>query len=161
MNINREATNDPIESGQAPEEAEINDSMSQTTIIPPNPSTKRRRRFDKTKPLNSPEDEAIAQYLATPKSIREFKSFSELATHFNISRMTAYRRSKDSSILERVEWLLTHHKLAGDLVARLNWGPNRSRPSKGGSRRRHQSRNILQRTRAWPEDGGPFDLFSK
>jgi hypothetical protein len=45
--------------------------------------------YDPTKPLDPPEDEAIAQYLSTPKSIREFKSFSELARHFNISRMTA------------------------------------------------------------------------
>src|SRR5229473_189332 len=77
--------------------------------------------YDRTKPLDSPEDEAIAQYLSTPKSIREFKSFGELAKHFNISRMTAYRRSKDSSILQRVEWLLMSHKLAGDLIARLSW----------------------------------------
>ncbi len=159
MNIDREATNDPIESG-APEEAEINDSMSQTTINPPDPSTKRRRRFDKTKPLNSPEDEAIAQYLATPKSIREFKSFSELATHFNISRMTVYRRSKDSSILERVEWLLAHHKLAGDLIARLNWGrivAGQVRAAVAGDTKAA----IFCKERAWPEIESPFDLFRK
>jgi hypothetical protein len=159
MNIDREATNDPIESG-APEEAEINDSMSQTTINPPDPSTKRRRRFDKTKPLNSPEDEAIAQYLATPKSIREFKSFSELATHFNISRMTVYRRSKDSSILERVEWLLAHHKLAGDLIARLNWGrivAGQVRAAVAGDTKAA----IFCKERAWPETESPFDLFRK
>ena len=159
MNIDREATNDPIES-DAPEEVQINDSMSQTTTNPPDPSTKRRRRFDKTKPLNSPEDEAIAQYLATPKSIREFKSFSELATHFNISRMTAYRRSKDSSILERVEWLLTHHKLAGDLIARLNWGrivAGQVRAAVGGDTKAA----IFCKERAWPEIESPFDLFRK
>lgn len=93
-------------------------SESQTT---PNPEHPRKCRFNKKKPLASPADEAIANYLATPKSIRQFKSFSQLAEHFNISRMTVYRRSKDLKILQRVEWLLTDHKLAGDLVARRNW----------------------------------------
>jgi len=77
--------------------------------------------IDCTKPLNSPEDEAIAEYLTTPKSIRQFKSFIELAKHFNISRMTVYRRSKDSSVLQRAEWLLSQHKLAGLVAVRRNW----------------------------------------
>jgi hypothetical protein len=159
MSIDREATNDPIES-DVPEAEETNDLMSQTTITPPDPLTKQRRRFDKTKPLNSPEDEAIAQYLATPKSIREFKSFSELAAHFNISRMTVYRRSKDSSILERVEWLLTHHKLAGDLIARLNWGRIVAGQVKAAAAGDTKAA-IFCKERAWPDEGGPFDLFRK
>ena len=116
--------------------------------------------YDRTKPLDPPEDEAIAQYLSTPKSIREFKSFSELATHFNISRMTVYRRSKDSSILERVEWLLTHHKLAGDLIARLNWGrivAGQVRAAVAGDTKAA----IFCKERAWPEIESPFDLFRK
>lgn len=159
MNIDREATNDPIES-DAPEDAETNDSTAQTTINPPNPSKKRKRKFDKTKPLDSPEDEAIAQYLATPKSIREFKSFSELAAHFNISRMTVYRRSKDSSILERVEWLLTHHKLAGDLIARLNWGRIVAGQVKAAVAGNTKAA-IFCKERAWPEQEGFIDLFRK
>jgi DeoR/GlpR family transcriptional regulator of sugar metabolism len=87
----------------------------ETTPDPP------KRKFNRTKPLDAPEDEAIAQYLATPKSIRQFKSFSELAEHFNISRMTVYRRSKDLRVLKRVESLIRLYKLAGDLVARRNW----------------------------------------
>jgi hypothetical protein len=77
------------------------------------------REFDKTKPLNSSAEEAIAEHLATPKSIRQFKSSSELAEDLNISRVTAYRRNKDSSVSQLVEWLLTQHQLAGDIVARL------------------------------------------
>ena len=87
--------------------------------------------FDTSRPLALPEDEAIAQYLAMPKSLREFKSFTQLAEHFNISRMTAYRRRKDFRILHRADWLLRHCKLAGDLVARLHWGelwPAKSKP---------------------------------
>jgi hypothetical protein len=116
--------------------------------------------YDPTKPLDSPEDEAIAQYLSTPKSIREFKSFSELATHFNISRMTAYRRSKDPSILQRVEWLLTHHKHAGDLIARLSWArivAGQVKAAVAGNTKAAQ----FCKERAWPEDRGPFDLFRK
>jgi hypothetical protein len=159
MNIDRQATNDPLES-DSPEPVQIDESMSETNINPPDPSPKRKPKFDKTKPLDSPEDEAIAQYLSTPKSIREFKSFSELATHFNISRMTAYRRSKDPSILERVEWLLMHNKLAGDLIARLNWErivAGQIKAAVAGDTKAAQ----FCKERAWPEDGGPFDLFRK
>jgi hypothetical protein len=159
MTIDRDATNDTNES-DVPAEVATNDSLPQTTIDSPDPSPKRKRKFDKTKPLDSPEDEAIAQYLATPKSIREFKSFSELAMHFNISRMTVYRRSKDSSILERVEWLLTHHKLAGDLIARLNWDrivAGQVRAAVAGDTKAA----IFCKERAWPEIESPFDLFRK
>jgi hypothetical protein len=159
MNIDREATNDANES-DVPEEVETNDSVPQTTIDSPDPSPKRKRKFDKTEPLDSPADEAIALHLATPKSIREFKSFSELATHFNISRMTAYRRSKDSSILERVEWLLMHHQLAGDLIARLNWGrivAGQVKAAVAGDTKAAQ----FCKERAWPEVESPFDLFPK
>ena len=115
---------------------------------------------DPTKPLNSPEDEAIAQYLSTPKSIREFKSFSELARHFNISRMTAYRRSKDRSILLRVQWLLLSHQLAGDQIARLNWGrivAGQVKAAVAGDTKAA----IFCQERAWPEVVAPFDLYGK
>ena len=116
--------------------------------------------YDPTKPLDPPEDEAIAQYLSTPKSIREFKSFSELARHFNISRMTAYRRSKDPSILRRVQWLLLSHQLAGDQIARLNWGrivAGQVRAAVAGDTKAA----IFCKERAWPEIESPFDLFRK
>ena len=144
MNIDPEDKSDAAEAGPEP----------QTTSTPPDPPRKRKRKFNETKPLDSPEDEAIAQYLATPKSIREFKSFSELATHFNISRMTAYRRSKDSNILQRVEWLLRHHKLAGDLVARLHWGrivAGQVKAAIAGNTKAAQ----FCKERAWPEDKQP------
>jgi len=114
--------------------------------------------YDRTKPLDSPEDEAIAQYLSTPKSIREFKSFGELAKHFNISRMTAYRRSKDSSILQRVEWLLMSHKLAGDLIARRSWErivAGQVKAAVAGNTKAAQ----FCKERAWPEDGKSFSPF--
>src|SRR5580692_8346882 len=81
----------------------------------------RQRKFDPREPLDRPEDEAIAQYLSAPRSIREFKSLSDLGLRFKISRMTVYRRSKQLEVLERTQWLLRNYKLAGDLVAKLNW----------------------------------------
>jgi hypothetical protein len=122
----------------------------------------RRRKSDGRKPLDLPEDEAIAQYLAAPKSIRDFRSFSELAAHFEISRMTAYRRSKDPVVLQRAEWLLTHHKLAGDLIARLQWErivAGQVKAAVAGDTKAAQ----FCKEQAWPEDKdeGPLSFFNK
>ncbi len=76
------------------------------------------------------------------------------------SHVTVYRRSKDSRVLQRVEWLLTQHKLVGDLVARLNWGRIAAGQVKaaiaGDTRAAHFCRD-----RAWPEDKQPRDFFLK
>lgn len=48
-------------------------------------------RYDGHEPLEYPGHEAVAQYLAAPESLREFKSFSDLANHFHVSRMTIHR----------------------------------------------------------------------
>lgn len=111
--------------------------------------------IDSTKPLNSPEDEAIAQHLTAPKSIRQFKSFIELAKHFNISRMTVYRRSKDSSVLQRAEWLLSQHKLAGVLVVHRNWGRIVAAQVKAAVAGDTKAAQFCKEC-AWPEDEGPF-----
>ena len=128
----------------------------ETSPNPPDPPRKYKRKFNKKRPLDSPADEAIAEYLATPKSIRQFKSFTELATHFNISRMTVYRRSMESNILQRVEWLLTQHKLAGDLVARLNWGRIVAGQVKAAIRGDTKAAQFCKEA-AWPEQ--PLDFF--
>jgi hypothetical protein len=113
VNRQSETRGDAIEPGLN-EAAHENDGEPQATLNPPDPPRERSRKSAKKNPLDSPEDEAIAQFLASPKSLREFKSVRELAAHFNISRMTVYRRSKDPRILARAEWLLKHHKRAGD-----------------------------------------------
>jgi hypothetical protein len=82
---------------------------------------KRKRNYDGSKPLGWPELEAVAQFLATPKPIREFKTFVDLAKHFNVSRMTIYRWSRHVDVLTRAEYLLAQNQLKGDLVARLYW----------------------------------------
>ena len=141
------------------------ENKSDATEAVPEPETspnlpglpgKGKRKFNKNKPLDSPADEAIAEYLATPKSIRQFKSFSELATHFNISRMTVYRRSKDLNILKRVGWLLKEHKLAGDLIARLHWGRIVAGQVKAAIRGDTKAAQFCKEA-AWPEQ--PLDFL--
>jgi len=81
----------------------------------------RKRKFDPTKPLDAAEDEAVAQFLATPKSLREFKSTAELGARFGLSRMTIFRRTKEKHVLDRVEYLLRNYIRAGDLFALKAW----------------------------------------
>lgn len=159
MTIDPELTSDAVES-ESGESAQITDLAPQTDISPARPSRKRKRKFDKTKPLDSPEDEAIAQYLATPKSVRDFKSQTDLATHFNVSRMTIYRRSKELSVLQRAEWLLQHHMLAGDLIPRLHWErimAGQVRAAAAGDTRAAQ----FCKERAWPDDSAVIDMLAK
>lgn len=87
----------------------------------PNPKRKRKPKPNPKRPLDRPEDEAIAQYMSAPKSFRDFKSLTELALQFKISRMTVYRRSKDSDVLDRISWLSRNHRLAGNLLVQANW----------------------------------------
>jgi hypothetical protein len=65
--------------------------------------------------------EAVAQYLATSKSLREFKSDSDLAEHFGVSRMTIHRAKKDIDVIKRAYWLSMRNQLDGDLVARREY----------------------------------------
>lgn len=146
MNIDPEDKSDAIEAGSEP----------QTSPNRPDSPRKYKRKFNKTKPLDSPADEAIAEYLSTPKSIRQFRSFTELAEHFTISRMTVYRRSKDPRILQRVEWLLTQHKLSGDLVARLHWDRIVAGQVKAAIRGDTKAAQFCKEA-AWPEQ--PLDFF--
>ena len=70
--------------------------------------------------------------------------------------MTAYRRSKDSCILERVEWLLLQHRLAGDLIACLHWPrivAGQVKAAVAGDTKAAQ----FCKERAWPQQ--PFDFL--
>lgn len=159
MTINAELTGDAVES-ESVETAQITDLVPQTDISPAHPSRKRKRKFDKSTPLDSPEAEAIAQYLATPKSIRDFKSLTDLARNFNVSRMTVYRRTKELSVLQRAEWLLQHHMLAGDLIARLHWErivAGQVRAAAAGDTKAAQ----FCKERAWPEDSAVINMLAK
>ena len=159
MTIDAENTSDAVESESA-DTAQIKDVVPQTDISPTQPSRKRKRTFDRTKPLDSLDDEAIAQYLATPKSVRDFKSLTDLARHFNVARMTVYRRTKELNVLQRAEWLLQHHMLAGDLIASLHWErimAGQVRAAAAGDTKAAQ----FCKERAWPEDPAGFDVLAK
>lgn len=149
----KETRIDEIELGttQAVRENEV---APQAAPNPPDLLRKRKRKPDATRPLDTPEDEAIAQYLTTPKSIREFKSLTDLAKHFGICRMTVYRRTKDLIILERAEWLLTYHRLAGDLIPRLHWERIMAGQVKAAAAGDTKAAQFCKE-RAWPE----LDIF--
>jgi hypothetical protein len=141
---------DAIESGLTRGVRE-NEAEPSRTFSVPDLSRARKRQSGGREPLDPSEDEAIAQYLATPKSLREFKSFSELAKRFNLSRMTVYRRSKDPRILERAALLLQPYKRAGDNIARLNWPQivaSQVKAAVAGDTRAAQ----FCKEQAWPED---------
>lgn len=91
---------------------------NQTTSIE---SPSRETEYDGTEPLDDPADEAIAQFLAAPQEFRQFKSVSALAKHFNLSRMTVYRRKENVDVVERIKWLLEKSMLFGDLIACREW----------------------------------------
>jgi hypothetical protein len=154
-----ETTSDGVEPGLIGS-AQEDIAKPQTTLIPADLPQKRKRKSDKKKPLDPIEDEAIAQYLASPKSIREFKSFSELAARFKISRMTVYGRSKDPRILARAEWLLEHHKRAGDLIARLSWPRIMAGQVKAAAAGDTKAAQFCK-AQAWPEakDESPLGFF--
>jgi hypothetical protein len=82
---------------------------------------KRRKNYDGTTRLEYPELEAVAEFLVTPKSIREVKTFMALAKSFGVSRMTVHRWTRDEDVLKRAAYLVTQNQLKGDLVARLHW----------------------------------------
>jgi len=88
---------------------------------PDGPRQKRREKYDGREPLDYAGHEAVAQYLAAPKSDREFKSFTALANHFEVTRMTAYRWTRDIEVMQRAYWLSMSNQMAGDLVARREW----------------------------------------
>jgi hypothetical protein len=74
-----------------------------------------------SEPLNHEGHEALAQFLATPKPMREFKSTAALAEHHGVTRMTVSRWQHDPLVLRRAEWLSNRNKLAGVLIARSNY----------------------------------------
>jgi len=74
--------------------------------------------------------------------------------------MTVYRRSKDPRILERVDWLLQHHRRAGDVIARLHWPRIVSGQVKAAVAGDTKAAQFC-RDQAWPEDKDRFGFFRK
>jgi hypothetical protein len=88
---------------------------------PSGPRQQRDEKYDGHQPLEYPGLEAVAQHLATPKSLRELKSDSNLAKHFHVTRMTVLRAKKDIDVIKRAHWLSMHNKIMGELVARREY----------------------------------------
>ena len=88
---------------------------------PEGPRKRRKKNYDGSQPLDYPAHEAIAQFLATPKQFRQFKSTAVLAKHFNVSRMTIYRWAQDIDVVKRAEWLSRGNMVLGDFIACREW----------------------------------------
>ena len=110
---------------------------------------RRERNYDGSRPLRWPELEAVAQFLATPKHLREFKTFTDVAKHFEVSRMTIYRWSRHVDVLTRVGYLLSQNELKGDLVARLHWERIVTGQVRAAIKGDTTAANFCQK-RAWP-----------
>jgi hypothetical protein len=72
-------------------------------------------------PIEYPGLEAVAQYLAAPKSLREFKSDNELAKYFDVTRNTIQRWKHHPDVTKRVYSISNRYRMAGDVEVRRNW----------------------------------------
>lgn len=152
------------ELSETPNHQEIVESngerLQKTRYGAPDGPRKRRENYHEWDPLDFPGHEALAHFLATPKTEREFKSLTALAKHFEISRMTIHRWKKDPDVLRRAEWLAKENKLAGDLVARREWQCIVEAQVAAAKRGNTAAAKFLER-RAWPEDQGANSQISK
>ena len=90
-------------------------------VAPNGPRKKRREKHDCSEALEYPGREALAQFLATPRSLREFGSYNDLAKHFEVTRMTIFRWKQDTDVIERAVWLCKCNQMIGDLFACQAW----------------------------------------
>jgi hypothetical protein len=118
---------------------------------PDGPRHKRRGKYDGRSPLNYPGHEAVAQYLAAPKSLREFRSDMDLAKHFQVTRMTIYRWKNDVDVMQRAYWLSMRNQMAGDLVARREWPQIMEKAVEMAKRGDVHAMKFCE-SRAWAED---------
>src|ERR1700682_2441833 len=81
----------------------------------------RCKKHDGSEALEHPGREALAQFLAAPRSLREFKSYSALANYFHMSRMTIYRWTLEVEVMQRAYFLSMRNEIVGDLEARRAW----------------------------------------
>jgi len=115
------------------------------------PRQKRRERHDGREPLNYAGHEAVAQFLAAPKSDREFKSLTALANHFKVTRMTIHRWKQDIDVMQRAYWLSKRNQMAGDLVARREYPEIMERAVQLAKAGDVQAMKFCE-SRAWPEE---------
>src|SRR6202521_5293005 len=113
-----------------PASAEQEDGKKEVTDVrlekirngaPDGPRKKRCEKHDGSEALEHPGREALAQFLAAPRLLREFKSYSRLADCFHVSRMTIYRWTLEVEVMQRANVLSMRNEIAGDLEARRAW----------------------------------------
>jgi len=80
-----------------------------------------REDYDGSQPLDFPPYEALAQHLSTPRSLRQFKTDTAFANHFQASRMTVYRWKHDPDVIQRALWLSASARLVGQVAVRVEW----------------------------------------
>jgi len=88
---------------------------------PDGPRRQRSETYDGSSPLEYPGHEAVAQYLAAPKSLRELKSDTDVADYFQVTRMTIFRWKRDPDVIRRAHWLTRFNEMVGDIAARREW----------------------------------------
>ena len=92
-----------------------------TRLGAPDGPRQNRGSSDRRKPLELPGHEAVAQFLATQKSLREFKTVTALAKHFNITTKTIYCWMKDDNVMRRADWLSMHNILIDNVAIRCEY----------------------------------------
>ena len=90
-------------------------------VSPPAGPRQNRGTADRREPLEFLGHETVAQFMATPKSLREFESVTALAKHFNVTTKTIYCWMKDDDVMRRAEWLSMRNKRHGDLSIRCRY----------------------------------------
>jgi hypothetical protein len=80
-----------------------------------------RSNYDGSEPLEHFGHELTAQFLVTPKSLREFKSVTALAKHCNVARKTVHCWINRVDVLRRADWLSMQNKMIGKLIIRREW----------------------------------------
>src|ERR1700730_16401090 len=77
---------------------------------PDGPRQCRRMSHDRREPLEYPGHETVAQFMATPQSMREFKSVTALAKHLGVTRKTIYCWMMYVHVLWFEGWLSMRNK---------------------------------------------------
>jgi hypothetical protein len=88
----------------------------------PDPRSKAvKKRNDGSECLSHPGFEATAQYMSSPKPEREFENVAKLAKYAGVTRKTIYLWMKDRDVLRRAQYLTSHKRIQGDVIARRAW----------------------------------------
>jgi hypothetical protein len=150
--------------GENQKKQELTESISRSVIeansprpqethsaTPDGPPKKRRNKYDGSRPLDFPGDEAVAQFFAAPKQCRQFKSVSALAEHFDVTRPTIYRWAHDRDLLKRTEWLAMRNRGFGDFIACREW-PGIVKAQVAAALAGDTRAAFFSQNRVWPDD---------